>query len=91
MRQGNSKFSMLTQNYTQIGTKSFFPIRKKNISNFFRSDEILECIAGWKEGSSRYLVGRLQPLSQSSSSLRSIATSVVPSVTISILSFKEMC
>jgi hypothetical protein len=35
MRQGYSKFSMLTQNYTQIGTKRFFPIRKINISIFF--------------------------------------------------------
>ena len=26
------------------------------------SDEVLECVAGWKEGSSRYLIGRIRPL-----------------------------
>ena len=26
------------------------------------SDEVLECVAGWKEGSSSYLIGRTRPL-----------------------------
>ena len=29
---------------------------------FLVTDELLECVAVWKEGSSRYLVGRLQKI-----------------------------
>ena len=40
-------------------------------------DEVLECVAGWKEGSSSYLIGRTKPLQRyhsSSSNLNSVST-----------------
>ena len=48
--------------------------------HLFTSDEILECIAGWKEGSSRYLVARFQPHPSSLRTSTAVAASTVPSV-----------